>query len=179
MTPVLVVYASRFSSTWEVATHIADRLRVRGWCSVEDGLSVDGYDAVVLGSGVYDGSWTADANAFVRSQAERLAHKPVWLFSLGSFGDRHRVIGRLLHKEPKEIGEFEQAIHPRDYRVFAGVIDLQHRPAWARLQFQALGGRDGDNRCWPDIDGWADPIARALARSAAPSDGGGPSQASA
>jgi hypothetical protein len=48
--------------------------------------------------------------------------------------------------------------------VFAGVIDLEHWPGWARLLFQALGGHDGDNRSWPDIDAWADQIAHALDR---------------
>ena len=183
MTRVLVSYASRFGSTRDVATRIADRLRVRGCevrvCSVEDGVPVNGYDAVVLGSGVYDGSWTTDATASVRRQARDLAHKPVWLFSVGSFGDRHPVIGRLMLKEPKEIGEFEQLIHPRGYRVFAGVIDLEHWPTWARLLFRALGGRDGDNRSWPDIDGWADQIARALDRNTASANGGGTSEPSA
>ena len=105
MTRVLVSYASRFGSTREVATRIADRIRVRGCdvrvCSVEEDVPVDGYDAVVLGSGVYDGSWTDGANAFVRRQAGSLAHKPVWLFSVGSFGDRHPMIGKLILKEPK------------------------------------------------------------------------------
>ena len=125
---------------------------------------MDGYGAIVAGSGVYDGSWTADATMFVRRHAPMLAHTPVWLFGVGSFGDQHPVIGGLMRKEPKEMGEFEQAIHPRDYRVFAGVIDLAHWPAWGRLLFQALGGRDGDNRSWPDIEAWADQIAHALGR---------------
>src|SRR6188768_3874590 len=50
----------------------------------------------------------------------------------------------------------------RDYRVFAGVIDLDHWPAWGRLLFKALGGRAGDNRQWPDIDSWAEEIADGL-----------------
>lgn len=145
---------------------IAERLRGRGRevtvCAVEAATSVDGYDAVVLGSGVYDGAWTDDATAFVRRQAPTLAAMPVWLFSVGSFGDRHPIIGGLMRKEPKEIGEFDHAVHPRDYRVFAGIVDLAHWPTWARLLFQALGGRDGDNRSWPDIDAWADEIAEVL-----------------
>ena len=91
-----------------------------------------------------------------------LARKPVWLFSVGSFGDRHPIVGGLIKKEPKEISEFEQTIHPRDYRVFAGVIDLDHWPAWGRLLFKALGGHTGDNRQWPDIDEWAEKIAQEL-----------------
>ncbi len=133
-------------------------------CAVEPATSVEGHDAVVLGSGVYDGTWTDDATAFVRRQAPTLATMPVWLFSVGSFGDQHPVIGSLMRKEPKEIGELEQALHPRDYRVFAGVINVAHWPTWARLLFQALGGRDGDNRSWTDIEAWADQIAEALDR---------------
>ncbi len=59
MRRVLVGYASRFGSTREVATRIADRLRGRGHeatvCAVDTATALDGYDAVVLGSRVYDG----------------------------------------------------------------------------------------------------------------------------
>jgi menaquinone-dependent protoporphyrinogen oxidase len=82
------------------------------------------------------------------------------LFSVGSFGDRHPIVGGLIKKEPKEISEFEHTLHPREYRVFAGVIDLDHWPAWGRLLFKALGGHAGDNRQWPDIDAWAERIAQ-------------------
>jgi len=116
----------------------------------------------VFGSGVYDGSWTAEATDLVRRHAAVLARKPVWLFSVGSFGDRHPIVGGLIKKEPKEIGEFEQTVRPRDYRVFAGVIDLDHWPVWGRLLFKALGGNAGDNRQWPDIDAWAEEIAHEL-----------------
>ena len=98
----------------------------------------------------------------MRRHAAVLARKPVWLFSVGSFGDRHPIVGGLIKKEPKEISEFEETLHPRDYRVFAGVIDLDHWPAWGRLLFKALGGRAGDNRQWPDIDAWAEKIRQDL-----------------
>ena len=54
-----------------------------------------------------------------------------------------------MKKEPREIGEFEKTVHPRDYRVFAGVIDLHHWPAWGRLLFKALGGHAGDSASGP------------------------------
>ena len=47
-------------------------------------------------------------------------------------GNEVDVFGGLIKKGPKEMGEFEQTLHPRGYRVFAGVIDLDHWPAsWA------------------------------------------------
>ena len=163
---VLIGYASRFGSTRDIAMRIADTIRTHGnevdVRSVEEISDCDPYDAVVFGSGVYDGSWTAEATAFMRRHAAALAQKPVWLFTVGSFGDRHPIVGGLIKKEPKEIGEFEQTLHPRDYRVFAGVIDLDHWPAWGRLLFKALGGHAGDNRQWSDIDSWAEEICREI-----------------
>jgi len=88
---MLIGYASRFGSTRDVAIRIGDTVRARGndvdVRSIDEISDLDHYDAVVFGSGVYDGSWTAGANAFVRSQAGLLGHRPVWLFSLGSFTD--------------------------------------------------------------------------------------------
>ena len=62
---------------------------------------LDHYDAVVFGSGVYNRSWTAEATRTHASTHRGivLAHKPVWLFSVGSdptagswlrWLDRHR-----------------------------------------------------------------------------------------
>ena len=163
---VLIGYASRFGSTRDIAMRIADTIRTHGnevdVRSVEEISDCDPYDAVVFGSGVYDGSWTAEATALMRRHAAAFAQKPVWLFTVGSFGDRHPIVGGLIKKEPKEIGEFEQTLHPRGYRVFAGVIDLDHWPAWGRLLFKALGGHAGDNRQWSDIDSWAEEICREI-----------------
>jgi len=58
-------------------------------------LDVDRYDAMVFGSGVYDGSWTAEATALMRRHAAVLARKPLWLFSVGLFGDSHSIVGGL------------------------------------------------------------------------------------
>ena len=82
----------------------------------------------------------------MRRPAAALALKPLWLSTVGSFGNRHPVVGGLIKKEPKEVAEFEQTLHARDYRVFAGVIDLDHEPAWERL-FKALSGHDAAAWC--------------------------------
>ena len=166
---ILIGYASRFGSTRDIANRIAVAVRTDGSdvdvCSVDEISDFERYDAVVFGSGVYDGSWTAEANELMRRHADVLARKRLWLFSVGSFGDRHPIVGKLIKKEPKDIGDLERTLHPRDYRVFAGVIDLDHWPAWGRILFKALGGLAGDNRRWPDIDAWAEEIAHELRAS--------------
>ena len=163
---VLVAYASGHGSTRGVAERIAARLRERGARvdvrSVVDVDDLGGHDAVVLGSGVYNQRWIPDATEFLRHNAAQLAARQVWLFSVGSFGDTHRGIGRLMKREPREIGEFQRAVHPREYRVFAGKIERHQWPLPSRLFFYLFGGRFGDNRDWPQIDGWAESIARTL-----------------
>ncbi|MGZ4169814.1 MAG: flavodoxin domain-containing protein, partial [Solirubrobacteraceae bacterium] len=69
---------------------------------------------------------------------------------------------RLMLKEPRDIAEIKNAVHPRDYRVFAGAIEKHQWPLASRMFFHAFGGRLGDNRNWPEIDAWADAIAETL-----------------
>ena len=89
---VLIGYASRFGSTQDIAKRIAGKLHGDGSDvdvrAVDEISDVDTYDAIVFGSGVYDGSWTAEATEFVQRHSAILARKPVWLFSVGSFGNR-------------------------------------------------------------------------------------------
>ena len=163
---VLVAYAGAHGSTKGIAERIAARLGERGarvdLRPVGDVDGVEAYDTVVLGSAVYGQRWIESASEFLRRNTDALALRRVWLFSVGSFGDTHRVLGRLMRKEPRDIDEIQRAIHPRDYRVFAGAIERNEWPLVSRLLFHAFGGRLGDNRAWPEIDSWAVSIARTL-----------------
>jgi menaquinone-dependent protoporphyrinogen oxidase len=166
---VLVAYASRHGATAEIAARIAVRLGSSGirvdYLHVDEVETLDGYDAVVLGAPVYDQSWPPEANQFVDANREDLALRPVWLFSVGSFGDTKRLIGPLTHKEPEGIAEIRAATHARDYRVFQGVIRKHQWPFRSRVFFHVFGGRFGDHRDWPTIDAWADQIASLLTDS--------------
>ena len=166
---VLVAYASRYGSTKGVAERVAGRLGERGLRvdlrSVEPDLDPGAYDAVVFGSPVFAQRWMSEGEQFVRGNLGALASRPVWLFSLGTFGDDKRLIGPLMRREPKGIRDIEQTIRPRDYRVFAGVIDRHQWPLFSRPFFYAFGGRLGDNRDWAAIDAWTESIARTLGRA--------------
>lgn len=163
---VLVAYASAHGSTKGVAERIAARLSEHGAHvearPVDEVGDVEAYDNVVIGSAVYGQSWIPEATEFVRRNADGLAARRVWLFSVGSFGDTHRAIGKLMKQEPRDIRQMEKAVKPRDYRVFAGAIERHQWPLASRLFFHAFGGRFGDNRDWPQIDAWADRIANTL-----------------
>jgi menaquinone-dependent protoporphyrinogen oxidase len=149
-----------------VADRIAAPLRALG--TEVDLLEVDAipnvseYDAVIFGSAVFNQRWLPEAEEFVRRNRDALANRPVWLFSVGTFGDHKRIIGLLMKCEPKDIRALGQTIQPREYRVFAGVIDRHQWPFLSRLFYYSLGGRLGDNRDWPAIEAWADQIEQAL-----------------
>jgi menaquinone-dependent protoporphyrinogen oxidase len=103
-----------------------------------------------------------ESPAFVSEYREALSVRPLWLFSVGAFGDTKRLIGPLTHKEPSGIADIRADLRSREYRVFQGVIRKHQWPFRSRLLFHAFGGRFGDHRDWPAIDAWADRIARAL-----------------
>ena len=163
---LLVVYASRHGATAEIAARIATRLgdsrAAVDLRRVDQIEALDAYDAIVFGTPVYDQSWPPEANAFVAQHRDALAARPLWLFSVGSFGDTKRLIGSLTHKEPKGIGKILAELRVREYRVFQGVIQKHQWPFWSRVFYYAFGGRFGDHRDWPTIDAWADRIASAL-----------------
>ncbi len=163
---VLVAYASRHGATQGIAARIAERIANAGTAvelrRVDTLGSLDAYDAVVFGAPVYDQSWPPEADRFVEQHHDLFAARPLWLFSVGAFGDTKRLLGPLTHKEPRRIAEVRSAVQPREYRVFQGVIQKHQWPFWSRVLFHAFGGRLGDHRDWPVIEAWADQIALAL-----------------
>lgn len=163
---ILVVYATRHGSTEGVARRISARLRERGASvdvrRVDDVDHIAAYDAVVVGSPVYNQRWLPEADRFVQEHASSLTGRQVWMFSVGSFSDTKRLIGGLMRREPSNIAELSALVKPRDYRVFAGRIERDQWPLPSRLFYRMFGGRMGDNRDWDLIDNWASGIGREL-----------------
>ena len=170
---VLVVYASRYGATVGIAERITGKLNEFGhkaeMTAAEKVASLDGYDAFIVGSAVYIGSWMKQASDFVRRNSALLATRPVWLFSSGPVGtrtvdDQGRDV--LEAAVPKEIAELEPLVHPRGHRVFFGAMDhtkfsVGHRVVFAMPAMKKLM-LDGDYRDWVAIDAWAKEIAAAL-----------------
>lgn len=170
---VLVVYASRYGATKGIAERIAETI-VRDGHDAEAvearaAVKVDGYDAFVVGSAAYVGSWMKEATEFVRGNEAALARKPVWLFSSGPIGtDKVDAKGRDVREAatPKQFAEFEASIHPRDHHVFFGALDPA-KFGFAHRAFYALPASrkllvEGDFRDWSEVEGWAHAIAAAL-----------------
>jgi menaquinone-dependent protoporphyrinogen oxidase len=167
---VLMGYASRHGSTRAIADRIAASLDEYGNLvevhAMADAPDPGGYDAVVLGSGIYGGAWSPDAVRFVRRHVNTLARRPVWLFSVGlgpaAADQGFRLAGVMERQGPKILDGFGM-LRPREHRVFAGVIQAEHLSRPQRLAFRMVRGRYGDFRDGKELDAWADDIARALA----------------
>jgi menaquinone-dependent protoporphyrinogen oxidase len=170
---ILVGYVSKHGATQQIADHIAETLQAAGHEAVARPMKatgdIAGYDAFVLGSAVYFGSWVKEAVAFLRRNRATLSARPTWLFSCGPLGTRATdAQGRDLREvaEPKEIAEFKQAISPRDHRVFFGALDHTRFGFAERLVWALPAGRalliEGDFRDWQDIETWATGIGQAL-----------------
>ena len=164
---ILVAVASRYGSAREIALAIARTLRATGHAvDVQDAAAVGDlapYEAIVLGSAIYNQAWLTEFAALLRRHAEALAARPVWLFSVGSLSsERGWPWGALARREPRGIGVVLAAIRPRDYHVFAGAVAPQRVGRVGRLAYTLLYGRCGDERDWREVATWAERIAREL-----------------
>ena len=79
-----------------------------------------GFDAYVVGSGVYMGSWLKEGIEFLDRQRETLATRPVWLFSSGPLPGSS--------KETDTADPLELALGPTQELVAAGIGGSPHSP---------------------------------------------------
>jgi menaquinone-dependent protoporphyrinogen oxidase len=150
---VLVSAASRHGASAEIATIVGDLLRDTGIdadvIAPEHVASVDGYDAVILGSGVYGGSWLSTAKTFARTHRDDLVRRPVFLFSCGPLGEPPRPIDA-----PDAARLIGESVGAMDVRTFAGRLIESELDLGERLVAAAGRKPVGDFRPWDDIVDW-------------------------
>ena len=155
---VIIVVGSKHGSTRDIADAIGDELRNGGLdVSIVDadaaGVSVDGYDAAVIGSAVYVGRWMKDARAFLETNREPLRAMPLWLFSSGPWGDGSEQADGLA-----DVRAFADDVHAREHRVFVGKLDKADLSIAERAAVRMVHAPYGDERDWGEIRSWAETI---------------------
>ena len=171
MAKVLVAYASRLGGTRGIAEAIGAGLGKQGHeavvRSVQEIVSLDGFDAVVLGSGVFANHWHKPAVEFARRHEAELQARPLWLFSSGPIGEIKNP-GPLA--DPKEVASIRSGLRPRDHQIFWGSLERD------ALDKSDIGGLtrlfshfipEGVWRDWPAIDACAEKISNEV-RAGAP-----------
>lgn len=160
---VLVAVASKYGSTLELARTIGQTLSggdiEATVVDVAEQVDVDGdgYDAAVVGSGVYAGHWLKDARTFVERNGEFLRGMPVWLFSSGPIGDPPKP-----EEDPVDVADLMEQSGARDHAVFAGRIDRDGLKFADKAIVRALRVPGGDYRDFEAVRRWAADIGEAL-----------------
>lgn len=160
---ILVAVASRHGSTHQIADAIARELGSAGHSvdvqAVEAGPTVEGYDAAVIGSAVYMGSWLPQAIQFVDRHQVQLGAMPVWLFSSGPLGAEEPQP----KPEPVHLDQLIGRTRARGHRMFVGKLDKAELGFGERLIVRAVGAPEGDFRDFSAVRRWADEIAAGIA----------------
>jgi menaquinone-dependent protoporphyrinogen oxidase len=162
---IMVVAASKHGSTQEIAEAIGAELRQAGHqvavYEAKDKPTVNGYEAAVIGSAVYAGSWLSEASNFVAENQVALQTIPIWLFTSGPLGEENpQPVG-----DPTQLPELLAQTNARDHRIFVGKLDRDKLNLGEKLIVKVVKAPYGDFRDWQDIRAWAGEIGEALANS--------------
>lgn len=164
---VLVSVASRHGSTAELAIALANALEEEGVKATvlapEAVASLEGYDAVVVGSAVYMGHWLEAARRFAERNAVALRERPVWLFSSGPVGDPPRPA-----EDPVDVAALVPLTGAREHRLLPGRLDRRDLGFSEKAIAVAVRATEGDFRSWEDVRSWGRAIARQLSSPATP-----------
>jgi menaquinone-dependent protoporphyrinogen oxidase len=161
---VLVTYATRYGSTQEVAEAVAETMQQRGLmvdlAHMPEVLSLEGYDAIVLGTAIYMFRLHKDARRFLARHSHALTMQQVAVFALGPFHDDPKEWKAARSHLDKGLAKFPW-LTPIDHEVFGGRFD----PAKLRFPFNLTPLRRmpaSDIRNWDDIRAWAGYLAGKL-----------------
>ncbi|MBU4214577.1 MAG: flavodoxin domain-containing protein [Actinobacteria bacterium] len=157
---VLLAVASRHGATWEIGASIASVLTARGQRAtlLEPAQvgSVDGYDAVVVGSAVYLTSLLPDARDLVERFGPELQARPLWLFASGLASPSSGA------RTTTELAALGDQLGARDHRLFRGRLDRAGLSFAERVAAAGVLNREGDHRDFAAIERWAGGIADEL-----------------
>ena len=166
---ILVIYASKYGATTEIAEKIGEVLRQAGLHTdvlpVKQVRDLTAHEAVILGSAVYIGQWRKDAIKFLRANEQTLAERSVWLFSSGPTGEGDPV--ELLNgwRVPSAQQPIVDRIRPRDIAVFHGYVNMDKLNFIEKWMLNNVHSPVGDFRDWDVITTWATSIAKTLKES--------------
>ena len=160
---ILVAAASRHGSTSEIAETIGSELAQSGLEvlvePVQDVRTIEGYDAVVLGSAIHMGQWMKPAKEFVARETTALSSIPVWLFSSGPVTDRSKPDDPADRRQGDEIAK---SLAARDHHLFRGKLDKSGLSLTERAAVRIARAPSEDQRDWEAIRMWAAGIGTVL-----------------
>ncbi|MEA2177126.1 MAG: menaquinone-dependent protoporphyrinogen oxidase [Solirubrobacteraceae bacterium] len=153
---ILVAYATKHGSTWEVAEAIATSLRKQGLAAdvqrAHDAANPERYDAVILGGALYMGRWHRDARHFLERHRRLLGAIPVAVFAMGPATTEEKAVASSREQLDRALAGVPE-VRPVSVAIFGGVID----PATLRFPLNRMAPSDA--RDWDAIRAWAGEVA--------------------
>jgi menaquinone-dependent protoporphyrinogen oxidase len=167
-TPILVVYASRFGSTREVAETIAATLRQEGHAvdinEMHAICTLDGYRAVVIGAPFTRGRWHDDVRPFLEGFRAGLIDHPVAIFALGPAGGENDP-GDTRHALLEELKDYPW-LHPIAAEMFGDHTDADCLEIAGKVMAETAiplhGIPSTDRHDWDAIRSWAQDVGTIL-----------------
>lgn len=157
---ILVAYASKSGSTIDVAQIIGKGLADKGATvdvmPVKSVKSLDGYRAVVVGSGIRMGGWLPEAVAFVQAHQTKLSQLPTVFFTvhlLNLADDAESLAKREAYTAP-----VRKIVTPKTEMFFAGRLDFSKLSFFETLISKMLNAKEQDLRDWNKIRVWAESV---------------------
>ncbi len=157
---ILIAYATRAGSTAEIAAVIGQTLAARGYDvevkPVGQVASLDGYQAVLLGSAIRMGSWLPEMVKFIRANQSALNNLTAALFTvhmLNTGDDEASRAARAAYTTPV------RALLPNVPEVFfTGRMDFSRLSILDRFISSMVKAVESDQRDWGKIRAWANTI---------------------
>lgn len=164
----LVVYGTKSGCTTGIAEAIGEALAAGGMSvdvvPAEKAGDPDGYDAVVVGSGVRAGSWHAAVREWVTANAATLKTRPVAFYTCCL----------TLAPEPEKVDEVraytdaliaESGVEPVDIGLFAGWNKPETFSLLERTILKLMKSPQGDFRDFEAVAAWTQAVAPRLRAS--------------
>jgi len=157
---ILIAYATRAGSTAEIAAALGETLAERGFSvevkPVKKVSSLDGYQAVILGSAIRMGNWLPEMVKFIQSNQSVLNGLPTALFTvhmLNAGDDEASQVARAAYTAPI------RALLPDAPEVFfTGLMDFSRLSFLDRFIASLVKAVESDQRDWNAIRRWAETV---------------------
>jgi menaquinone-dependent protoporphyrinogen oxidase len=158
MSKLLVVYGTGTGCTAGIAERIGEVIAKQGAVvevfAAKDAPQADGYDAVIVGSGVRAGNWHAPVKEWVTRNAATLKSGKVALYTacLTLANEPEKLEAVRAYTDPLIA---ETGLEPVDLGLFAGWNEPKRFSFIERTILKMMKAPVGDFRDWDAIDAWA------------------------
>ena len=154
---ILIAYATRAGSTAEIGAALGENLYALGFevdvTPVKANPSLEGYDAVILGSAIRMANWLPEAVDFIKTNQSELSALPLAFFTahlMNTGEDEASRASRLAYLDTVR----GLISHPVEEVYFAGKMDYAKLSFLDRTISKMIKSEEADRRDWEQIRNW-------------------------